>query len=161
MVEFVNNRLVIIVPPDNPGGIEDPFDLAKSGLRIVTATEEVPIRRYADALIAALGALPNAPAGFADAYAANLLPGVENVGAVRAAVEIGEADAAIVYVTDAFASGSKVLTIDVPDEANPIAEYGAVAIKDQDVAPAHAFLDWVLGPVGQSIFGSFGFLPPA
>ena len=160
-VAFAGNELAIITPTDNPGGLVDPFGLASDGVRVVAAGDEVPITRYAAQLVENLAAAPGAPAGFAAAYAANVVSREDNVGAVRAKVELGEGDAAIVYRTDAAGSG-EVAVIDVPDEVNVPATYAGVVVAASERADAaRAFLDWLAGPDGQAILAGFGFLPPS
>ena len=101
------------------------------------------------------------PAGFAGAYAANIASKEDNVAAIRSKIQLGEGDGAIVYVTDAAAS-DKVATIDVPDDVNVPATYAGVVVKaSPNLDEAHAFLDWLAGPDGQSILAEFGFLPPS
>lgn len=160
-VVFARNRLTVIVPAGNPGGITSAVDLARSGLKIVAAGDEVPISRYAAQLIANLATEPGYPPGFAAAYTANVVSKEDNVRAVVAKVELGEGDAAIVYLTDAAAS-VKVRTIDLPDDANVPASYaGVVVTKASRADAAAAFLAWLAGPDGQAILATFGFLPPA
>jgi molybdate transport system substrate-binding protein len=157
---FAGNELTIITPTDNPGGVATPFDLAKDGLRVVAAGDEVPITKYATQLVDNLAGEAGAPADFATAYAANIVSKEDNVAAVRAKIEVGEGDAAIVYVTDAAAS-DKVATIEVPDAANVPATYAGVVVKaSSNTEAARAFLDWFAGPDGQAILADFGFLPP-
>lgn len=159
-VPFAANALTIITPTDNPGGLTSPFDLGKAGVRVIAAGDEVPITTYAAQLVENLAADPAAPADFAAAYAANVVSREDNVGAVRTKIELGEGDAAIVYVTDAAASDT-VATIEVPDTANVPATYAGVIIKGSErVSAARAFLDWLTGPDGQAILGGFGFRPP-
>ena len=159
-VVFARNELTIVVPSDNPSGIQLWPDLARDGLRIIAAGEEVPITTYAMQLVTNLAARPDAPAGFAAAYAANVVSREENVRALIAKVELGEGDAGIVYITDAAAS-TKVQTIALPDDANVTATYVGVVVKASDQVPAaQAFLDWLAGPDGQEILARFGFLPP-
>ena len=160
-VVFAGNKFTIITPKDDPGGLTSPFDLAKAGVRIVAAGDDVPITRYATTLVEHLAAAPGAPAGFAAAYDKNVVSKEDNVSAVRSKIELGEGDAAIVYVTDAAAS-DKVGTIEIPDALNVPASYAGVVVKaSAQHAAAHAFLDWLRGPDGRSILDQFGFLPPA
>jgi molybdate transport system substrate-binding protein len=159
-VDFAGNELTIITPVGNPGGLTNPFDLAKSGIRVIAAQDKVPINKYAKQLVDKLAGEAGAPADFAANYAANVLSKEENVSALRTKVELGEGDAGIVYVTDAAAS-DKVDTIDIPDAANVLATYAGVVVKGSNKADsAHAFLDWLKGPEGQAILAKFGFLPP-
>ena len=77
------------------------------------------------------------------------------------AIELGEGDAAIVYVTDARTAGAKVMTVTVPIAANVPATYGAVAVKaSTHAAAAAAFIAWLVGPDGQAVLARYGFLPP-
>ena len=160
-VPFAGNKLTVIVPTDNPAGIATPADLAKAGVKVVAAGDEVPITKYATQLVDNLAKEPGYPADFAAAYAANVASKEDNVKAVVAKVELGEGDAGIVYVTDAAAS-TKVATIEVPDSANVLATYAGVVVKaTPNAAAAQAFLAWFAGPDGRAILAGFGFLPPA
>jgi molybdate transport system substrate-binding protein len=160
-VTFAGNKLTVIVPTDNPAGIATPADLAKAGLKIIGAGDEVPITKYAKRLVANLARESGYPAGFEAAYTANVASKEENVKAVVAKIELGEGDAGIVYVTDAKAS-TKVKAIDVPATANVPATYAGVVVKTSpNQAAASAFLAWFAGPDGQAILGQFGFLQPS
>jgi molybdate transport system substrate-binding protein len=158
-VDIAASQLTIVVPADNPAGITSPADLARPGVKVVAAGVEVPITSYAMQAIANLAAEPDYPAGFADLYAANVVSREENVQAVLAKIELGEGDAAIVYVTDAMSS-SGVATIGFPARANVSASYtGVVLGSSTRLAEAHGFLDWLVGPAGREMLATFGFLP--
>jgi molybdate transport system substrate-binding protein len=160
-VAFASNELTIVTPADNPGGVSSPADLARPGLKVIAAGDEVPITAYAKQLVANLAKEPGYPAGFEAAYASNVVSKEDNVKAVIGKIEIGEGDAAIVYVTDAKAS-TDVTTIPVPDRAGVTAKYaGMVVAASPDQEPARMFLGWLTGPDGQSILSGFGFLPPS
>jgi molybdate transport system substrate-binding protein len=159
-VVFAGNELAIIVPTDNPGGVASPADLAKPGLKIIAAADEVPVTTYATQLVHKLSGQQGYPTGFEAAYAANVASKEDNVKAIVAKIELGEGDAGIVYVTDATGS-DRVATVDVPSAANVAATYAGVVVKDspyQDAAAA--FLDWFAGPEGQAILSDFGFQAP-
>jgi molybdate transport system substrate-binding protein len=159
-VVFAGNQLTIIVPTDNPGRIGSPRDLARPGLKVVAAGDEVPITVYAAQLVANLAGEPGYPADFAAAYARNVVSKEDNVKGIVAKIEVGEGDAGIVYATDATASG-KVATVDVPERANVSASYAGVVVRaSSDQKAAADFLDWFAGPGGQAILAEFGFLPP-
>ena len=160
-VDFAGNKLVVIVPTDNPGAIRTPADLAKPGVKIVAAGAEVPITKYAMQLVENLANEPGYPADFLPAYVANTVSMEDNVKAVVAKLELGEGDAAIVYVTDAKIS-TEVASVHVPDAANVLATYAGVVVKATDnPEAANAFLAWLAGPAGQAILSGFGFLPPS
>lgn len=160
-VTFAGNKLTIIVPSDNPAGIKSPADLAKKGVKVIAAGNEVPITKYAKQLVDNLARVAGYPADFGAAYTANIASKEDNVKAVVAKIELGEGDAGIVYVTDAKAS-TKVVMVEVPESANVPATYVGVVVKaSKNAAAAKAFLEWFAGPDGQAILGSFGFLPPS
>ena len=160
-ITFAGNKLTIIVPTANPAGIATPADLAKSGVKVIAAGDEVPVTKYAAQLVDNLAKEAGYPADFAAKYTANIASKEEDVKSVVAKIEIGEGDAGIVYVTDAKTS-TRVTTVDVPDAVNDPATYAGVVVKtSRNVAAAKAFLDWFAGPDGQAILSTFGFLPPS
>jgi len=159
-VNFAGNKLTLIVPTANPAGIKTPADLAKPGIKVITAGDAVPITKYATQLVANLAKESGYPSDFVAACTANIASKEDNVKAVVAKIELDEGDAAIVYVTDAKAS-TKVATVDVPPTANVPATYAGVVVKaSANAASAQAFLDWFAGPDGQAILAGFGFLAP-
>jgi molybdate transport system substrate-binding protein len=159
-VTFASNELTIIVPADNPAGIRSPADLARPGVKVIGAGGTVSITKYATQVVANLAGEPGYPSDFVAGYTANIASREDNVKAVVAKIEIGEGDAAVVYVTDAKAS-TKVAIVDVPAAANVAATYAGVVVKESKNAPvAKAFLQWLAGPSGQAILAGFGFLPP-
>jgi molybdate transport system substrate-binding protein len=159
-VGFAGNELAIVVPSDDPAGIETPADLATDGVRIVAAGEEVPITAYTTQVIENLSDLPGYPADFAAAYEANIVSREDNVRAALAKIELGEGDAAVVYLTDARSS-DQVRIVEIPAEANVASRYaGAVLAGSEELAAGQAFLDWLVGPDGQAILAAYGFVPP-
>jgi molybdate transport system substrate-binding protein len=79
------------------------------------------------------------------------------VRVVLSKVALGEADAGIVYVTDA-AGSDKVRTIAIPDRCNVVAEY-PIGVLTRSASPeaARAFVDLVLGAEGQAVLARHGF----
>jgi molybdate transport system substrate-binding protein len=157
---FAGNRLAIIVPTANRAGVTRPLDLAKPGLKVVAAGDDVPISEYADQLLDNLARQPGYPADFAARVKGNIVSQEDNAAAILAKIELGEGDAAIVYLSDATAS-TNVSSVAVPAEANVPATYAAVAVKRSTHAAASAeFIAWLAGPEGQAILVRHGFLPP-
>ena len=150
--DFAKNRLAIIVPTGNPAGIEGIEDLGEDDVKLVLAAEGVPVGDYARE------ALDNA--GVADAALANVVSNEEDVKAVVTKVVSGDADAAIVYVTDVTAEvADQVQMIEVPDDVNVIATYPiAVVTGSQEADLAQRFVDYILGE-GQQTLADHGFLP--
>ncbi len=159
VTDFAANRLTVIVPAGNPAGLASPLDLARAGVKVVAAGDDVPISKYADELLAALARQPGYPSDFAGRVRANVVSKEDNVSAVVAKIALGEGDGAIVYATDARGS-TDVTELAVPDAANVSATYGAVAVKaSRNPDAAAAFVAWLAGPDGRAILARSGFLP--
>ncbi|HEY7034845.1 MAG TPA: molybdate ABC transporter substrate-binding protein [Thermomicrobiales bacterium] len=158
---FVQNSLVIIVPKDNPAGIQTPADLAKPGVKLDLAQESVPVGQYARLSFCAMGQdTATYGEGFVDKVAANVVSEEDNVKAVVTKVSTGEADAGVVYVTDVTPDVADSLQqIEIPAEVNPIAQYPIAAVKGGKTDLAQALIDYVLGPEGQATLQSYGFQP--
>jgi molybdate transport system substrate-binding protein len=157
---FVHNLLVIVTPADNPAGIATPADLAREGLRLVLAQPEVPVGKYSRESICTMGH-DTATFGndFVSRVAANIVSEEEDVRDVLTKVQLGEADAGIVYVSDANIGGDQVARIAIPDSLNVIATYPIAAVAGGDEALADAFIAYVLSPEGQKTLEEFGFAP--
>jgi molybdate transport system substrate-binding protein len=159
LVPFAGNELAIIVPTGNPGEIASPADLARAGVTVIAAGDDVPVTGYATQLVRNLARQPGYPSDFAARYAANVASREDNARAVLGKIELGEGDAAIVYATDALAS-TTVEVVAVPAAANVAASYAGVVLKEtRDPVAARAFLAWLTGPDGQAILGGLGFRP--
>jgi molybdate transport system substrate-binding protein len=154
-VTFARNSPVIVVPWDSQA-VMTALDLAVPGVRLVAAGLGVPITRYAEEAIAQLAATTPDPAAFSNAVAANVVSREDNVRAALAKVELGEGDAAIVYVTDARASDA-VREVPFPEAVQVSAEYGAVQVSDDPAASA--FVTWLTGPSAQAILAEAAFQP--
>ncbi len=156
---FVRNRLVVIFPKDNPGGLTALKDLAKPGLKIVLANKSVPVGTYALDFLGKASKLPEYTAEFSPTVLGNVVSYEENVRAVLSKVQLGEADAGIVYTSDIALNADQVGQIDIPDTLNTIATYPIAAIKDSKNAElAQKFVDYVLAPEGQQILVQYGFI---
>lgn len=143
---FAHNQLEIVVAPGNPKGITGLADLARSGVIYITEAPTVPAGKYALQALATAGV--------------KVTPKSQetSVTAVISKIEIGEADAGIVYTTDVTAAGGKVQGVPIPDADNVIATYPLVAVKGTaNSAVANAFIAYVLSAKGQSTLATFGF----
>lgn len=154
---FLTNQLVVIIPAKNPAGLAALADLAKPGLKLVLAAKEVPVGNYAlqvlDKLDAALGA------GYKDNVLKNVVSYESDVKQVVAKIQLGEADAGIVYLSDTVAAPD-LQKIEIPAEDNVIAKYPLAALSAaKDQALAQAFIAYVLSADGQAILQKWGFLP--
>ena len=157
---FVQNRLVLIIPKDNPGKISTLKDLANSGVKLVLAQEQVPVGNYARQSLDKMNADPAFGSGFKDKVLANVASNELNVKDVVAKVQLGEADAGIVYKTDASsADPTKVTMIDIPDQYNIVAQYPIGVVKGgSNPTGAAAFITYLLSPAGQAVMAKYGFI---
>jgi molybdate transport system substrate-binding protein len=154
---FLTNKLVVILPPDNPAGLEKLEDLANPGIKLVLAAEEVPVGNYARQALD----LMNGSFGtdLKDKVMANVVSNEDNVKQVVAKVQLGEADAGIVYTSDAVAAPD-LKTVEIPLQLNVIARYPIAALADSTNADlAQAFVDYVFSPESQAVLQKWGFAP--
>ena len=144
---FARNKLEIVVAPGNPKGITGLADLAKSGVIYITEAPTVPAGKYALQALKMAGVTVTPKSLETD------------VKSVVSKIELGEADAGIVYSTDITAAGSKVAGVPIPDGDNVVATYPIAALKaTTNAAAANAFIAYVLSAAGQAKLQSFGFL---
>ena len=145
---FAHNKLEIVVAAGNPKGITGLADLTKPGVIYITEAPTVPAGKYALQILANANVKVTPKSLETD------------VKSVVSKIELGEADAGIVYVTDVKAAGDKVTGVPIPDSVNVIATYPIVAVKGTKNADlANAFIAYVLSADGQATLQSFGFLP--
>ncbi|MER7882491.1 molybdate ABC transporter substrate-binding protein [Streptomyces fimicarius] len=146
---IAKNRLVIAVGEGNPEKVENLKDLSDAKLKVVLAAPEVPVGRYSKQIL--------------DAQKIEVKPVSQepNVRAVLSKVELGEADAGIVYKTDAATATDKVDAIDIPDAENAVASYPAATLKgSKHSEAAAAFVAWLSTPAAQKILQGAGFQQP-
>ncbi len=159
-VPFVHNKLVIVTPHSNPAGVTSPADLAKPGLKLVLALPAVPAGQYARQAICQMGGdAATYGSDFVSKVSANVVSQEEDVREVLTKVQLGEADAGIVYVSDAFTVKDKINQVAIPDAVNPTATYPIAAVNGGNQELAAAFIAYVLGPDGQRTLAEYGFAP--
>jgi molybdate transport system substrate-binding protein len=154
---FVHNRLVVILPPDNPAGLATLEDLGQPGLKLVLAAEDVPAGRYARQVLENLNAAYGAD--YKGRVLVNIVSNETNVRQVVTKVGLGEADAGIAYQSDIVAAPG-LKTIDIPAEYNLTAEYPiAPLLSAAHPQQAGEFIQFVLSVEGQTILLRWGFVP--
>jgi len=160
---FVRNRLTVVYPKENPGGLIVLKDLAKPGLKLVLANKSVPVGAYALDFLAKASKLPEYTAEYSPTVLKNVVSYEENVKAVLSKIALGEADAGIVYTTDAATvTDGSIAMLDIPDNLNTIAAYPIAATKNaKNPDLAKKFVDYVLGPEGQQVLANYGFIAAA
>lgn len=149
---FATNRLVVVVPSDNPAEIESVQDLRADGIKLVVGAEGVPIGDYTRTVLESLGA---------NDVLENVVSNEEDVKGVVGKVASGDADAGFVYATDAQAAGDDVRAIELPEEAQAGVEYPiAVVVDTGHRDAAEAFVALVLGEDGRRALEDAGFGVP-
>lgn len=146
VAEFTTNSLQLAVPPDNPADIQGTDDLTRDGIRLVVCEEQVPCGTATATLFQTLGITP-AVASYE-----------QDVRATLTKVELGEADAGIVYRTDVTEAGDRVQGIDIPDDVNVINTHPILAVSEHELA--QAFVDEVMSDRGQAHLADAGFVAP-
>ena len=149
---FATNKLVLIVPKDNPANIQSVDDLLNPDVKLVIGAEGVPTGDYTRTVLENMGA---------SEVLDQVVSEEDDVKGVVGKVSLGEADAGFVYVTDVKPVDDKVTAIELPDEAQAVVQYEIAVVKDaphHDVA--HEFVEQVLGDAGQAKLQAAGFGPP-
>lgn len=146
---FATNHLQLVVPPDNPAGIKSFGDLAKPGVKFVVCVDSAPCGKLATTVLAATG------------ITAKPVSEEVDVKAVLSKVELDEADAGLVYATDAVAAGHKVKAIDVPTANENLNTYPIAALSEAKKPDlARAWVDLVTSARGQRVLADAGFGKP-
>jgi molybdate transport system substrate-binding protein len=160
-VVLATNKLVLIVPTDNPAGIEAFTDLSRPAVRIVTAVPGVPIRAYTDELLDELSTSSEEGKVFRQAFYANIVSEEDNVRQAAAKVALGEADAAIVYASDAASDLEPALRVlPVPNSESVQARYYAAVLRSAShPAWGRAYIQFLRSRQGQAVLASWGFGP--
>ncbi len=149
----LSNTLVIVIPADSPLKISSAADLGKPEVRRLALADPqtVPAGVYAKQYLEKLK-LWTAVAGKVVA--------TENVRATLAAVESGNAEAGIVYKTDALISKKVRVAFAVPLADGPVISYPVALVKDgKNPAGAAKFLALLVSPEGRAVFEKYGFRP--
>lgn len=158
---FVKNKLVVILPTNNPGKINSLKDLANKGIKIDIEGPTVPAGKYSLQVLDKMGQSADYGKSYESAVKANFVSQEDNVKAVVTKVQLGEADAGFVYLTDVTSKvSSKVRELTIPDNFNVVVQYPiAVTKKAPDASDAQAFVQYVLSADGQAVLQKYHFLP--
>jgi molybdate transport system substrate-binding protein len=147
---FARNSMQLIVKPSNPLGISSVADLAKASV-VSLCAKTVPCGVYATTVLSRYGVV---------IAESKITRGVDATATLNA-VSTGDADAAIVYATDALSAKKSVFVISIPGGKNVNAMYGIGSIRgSKNSKQAEAFVQFVVSPAGQKVLKTFGFLAP-
>jgi molybdate transport system substrate-binding protein len=149
-VTFARNRLEIVVKPGNPLGIHTLADLTKASV-VSICVPTAPCGSTAQEALTKAGVT----------LATSKVSLGANVDATLAQVTTGDADATIVYVTNAVSVGAQGVAVPIPPSQNVSTSYPiAVLTTAPDRPLASAWVAYVLGPVGRTTLLRAHFLPP-
>ena len=147
-VDFASNVLTIVTAPGNPKGITGFADLADPGTTVVSCAEQVPCGAATKTVEENTGV--------------TLTPVSEesSVTDVLGKVTSGQADAGLVYVTDAKVASDQVTEVAFPESSEAVNIYPIAVLGDsKNAATAQAFVALVTGPEGQQVLSEAGFAP--
>ena len=146
---FATNHLQLAVPQKNPAHLTSFADLDKPGVKFVVCVDSAPCGKLADTVLAATG------------IKAKPVSEEVDVKAVLSKVQLDEADAGLVYKTDAVAAGDKVKAIDIPTTNDNLNSYPIAALKgSKQPALAQEWVKLVLSAKGQQVLSDAGFGKP-
>ncbi len=148
-VNFASNTLTIAVAPGNPKKIASFKDLTQQGLDVVVCAPQVPCGSATQSVEQATG------------VTLNPVSEESSVTDVLNKVTTGEADAGLVYVTDAIGAGDKVAAVAFPEAAGAVNTYPIAVLKEsKNPELARKFVDLVTGESGQKVLSAAGFGKP-
>jgi molybdate transport system substrate-binding protein len=148
-VDFATNTLTIVTPPGNPKGIASFADLAEPGTSVVVCAPQVPCGSATEKVEQETGV--------------TLTPVSEEsaVTDVLGKITSGQADAGLVYVTDAKGAGDQVTEVPFPESSGAVNTYPIAVLQDSaNAATAQVFVDFITGPDGQKVLSEAGFAAP-
>ncbi|HYO38526.1 MAG TPA: molybdate ABC transporter substrate-binding protein [Nocardioidaceae bacterium] len=146
---FATNQLQLVVPTSNPAGIEKLGDIARPGVEFVVCVDTAPCGKLAGIVLDEAGI--TAPAASEEV----------DVKAVLSKVSLDEADAGLVYATDAVAADDDVTVVSVPGSQQNRTTYPVAALSGaEQPALAGEFVDLVLSPQGRRVLSDAGFGQP-
>ena len=149
-VVFATNKLIVLVPRGNPAGIHSVYDLRRPGVKIVIGDRTVPIGTYTRQILDALGITAD--------VTKNVVSEETDVKGIVSKIALGEADAGLVYLTDAKAVAGETRTITLPDWAQPPIRYEvAVVSSSSHRLAARTFIAKVTSKRGRHLLAQAGF----
>jgi molybdate transport system substrate-binding protein len=149
-VVFATNRLIVLVPRSNPGGIRTVYDLRREGLKIVIGDRTVPIGAYTRQILDTLGITTE--------VTKDVVSQETDVKGIVAKVALGEADAGFVYATDAKPVAARTRVVALPAWAQPPIRYEiAVVNASSNRTAAAAFVRKVVSKRGRLLLARAGF----
>lgn len=147
---FATNKLIVLVPRSNPGGVRTVYDLRRPGLKVVIGDGTVPIGAYTRQILDTLGITAD--------VLKNVVSQETDVKGIVTKVALGEADAGFVYRTDAKPVASRTRSLVLPQWAQPPIRYEIAVVKSSSSqTAAKALVRKVLAKRGRQLLAKAGF----
>ncbi|KZF05739.1 molybdate-binding protein [Rhodococcus sp. EPR-157] len=148
-VDFATNTLTIVTALGNPKDVTSFADLADPDILTVVCAPQVPCGNATTTVERTTGT--TVPAVSEEASVTDVLGKVTS----------GQADAGLVYVTDAAGAGDQVTTVDFPEAREAVNTYPVAVLKSsRNAAAAKAFEALVTGATGRRVLTEAGFAAP-
>jgi molybdate transport system substrate-binding protein len=165
---FTKNKLVAIMPKDNPKNISSLLDLTRPNVKIIVATPTAPIGKYTNITLSKIEEIwgdEHSPEyrgaqwkNYRDRVVKNIVSYEPTVTHVVSKVALGVCDAGFVYVSDTKSQQSGLKYIEIPDEVNTIGTYGMAVINSTSrLSLAVKYVDFWLSDEGQMLLADYGF----
>lgn len=149
-VVFATNKLILLVPKSNPASIRTVYDLRRAGVKLVVGDSSVPIGSYTRQILDTLGITAD--------VLKNVVSQETDVKGIVTKVALGEADAGLVYRTDAKPVASRTRTIALPAWAQPAIRYEVAVVKaSSHLVAARAFVKQLASKRGRLLLAKAGF----
>ena len=143
---LASNTLEIATPPSNPGRVNAITDLSRTTLKVVLCVATAPCGKAAAKALSAAGVV------------AHIVSYENDVKATLAKVQLGEADAAIVYHSDVVSAGARVRGVQIPASVNQTLDYPLIQLSDDPTAVELA--TFLLSDQARKRLRDNGFLTP-
>lgn len=151
-IDLVENKVVLVVPDDNPADIQSFEDLASDKLSLLClGNEDVPVGAYSDEILESLGI------DKAALESEGKVTYGTNVKEVTSQVSEAAVDAGIIYATDAFSANLTVVDEATTDLCRQVIYPAAVLNVSEHPEEAQAFLDYLQTDACAAVFESVGF----
>ncbi len=165
---FTKNKLVLIMPEDNPKNISSLLDLTRPNVKVIIATPTSPIGKYTNITLTKIGETwgnEHSPKyrgaqwnNYHEEVIKNIISYEPTVSHVVSKVALGVCDAGFVYVSDTKSQQSELKYLEIPDEVNTIGTYGiAVTISASKLSLATKYVEFWLSDEGQTLLANYGF----
>lgn len=142
---------------DGPSSIELLWKLAQPGLKIVVGAEAVPVGRYTRQFLANAAEDELLGVSFRDGFEANIVSEEQNVRGVLSKLQLGEADAGVVYASDLIGV-TDLQRIEIPAHLNIAATYPIALVQGvEKPEQAAAFIAWLFTEEGAAVLERNGF----